>query len=419
MQIDLPYRKHEEITISIPDRHLAGIVEPRDVHPEGSAGELVEHALQHATGETGFAEFLQGSGELLVIVNDGTRPTPTRIVLDVIGDALYEAGARYIIATGVHRGPTEEEYRFIFGDAYDRIKDRILVHEARDAASMVHIGVSKQGTVMEINRHAYEASRILVIGSVEPHYFAGYTGGRKGILPGVASYRTIEQNHKHALHPGAKALALKGNPVHEDMVDALATLGDRTIFAVMTVLDKHHGIYAVTAGDIISSFDTAVERANEVFTAEIPAKADIVISCARYPMDIDLYQSQKAIDNGKLALKEGGTLILVSSCWDGVGEEAFVEMLGACETPEAVLERISGTYRLGYHKAGKMAEVFTWAKVLAKTDLPDTTLERIFIKPVQDLQEAIDEALRHYGNHATVLVLPDGSVTVPLLHEQV
>lgn len=415
MQIDLPYRKDEEITISIPDDNLIGIVEPRDVHPDGSSDELVRQALQEATGKVGFEEFLGGEGGLLVIVNDGTRPTPTRVVLDVIGDALYTAGARFIIATGVHRGPTEEEYRFIFGTAYDRLKDRILVHDARDAASMVSIGVSKQGTVMEINRHAYEASRILVIGSVEPHYFAGYTGGRKGILPGVASYRTIEQNHKHALHPGAKALALAGNPVHEDMVDALETLGDRTIFAVMTVLDKHHGIYAVTAGDILTSFDAAVDRANEVFTSRIPAKADIVISCARYPMDIDLYQSQKAIDNGKLALKEGGTLILVSSCWDGVGEEAFVEMLSSCATPEAVLERISGTYRLGYHKAGKMAEVFTWASVWAKTDLPDETLRSIFIRPVNDLQGAVDEALRQYGNHATVLVLPDGSVTVPLL----
>jgi nickel-dependent lactate racemase len=263
-----------------------------------------------------------------------------------------------------------------------------------------------------VNRLGVEADRLLAIGSVEPHYFAGYTGGRKSFLPGIASYRTIEQNHAHALEPGAEALGLEGNPVHEDMIDALDVV-KKDVFAVMTVLDKDHSIYAVTAGDIHRSFDQAIARAEEIFVADIPRKAEVVVTAARYPMDIDLYQSQKAIDNGKLALAADGIMILVASCRDGIGEKAFAELLSSSETPEGVLEEIKRGYKLGYHKAGKMAEVFLRGEVHAYTGLPDETLESIFITPEHDLQEAVDRALERKGADAQVLFLLDGGVTVP------
>ena len=356
---------------------------------------------------------MKAPGKLLVIVNDGTRPTPTRHVLKQIAPQLDAAGAEFIIATGVHRGPTREEYDFIFGDNYERFSDRIHVHDARKDDEMVHIGVSKNGTEMYLNRIGYEAEKVLVLGSVEPHYFAGYTGGRKGFLPGIAGFKTIEQNHKHALDPRAKSLALEGNPVHEDMIDALKTLEGKNIFTVMTVLDKKHHIYAVTAGDINGAFYAAIDRAEEVFVAPAGEKADIVITCARYPMDVDLYQSQKAIDNGKLALKEGGIMILVSSCRDGVGEEAFLKLLSSSDSPGAVLEKIRREYKLGYHKAGKMAEVFLWSSVWMHSDLDDEVVKSIFMKPVADLQKALDQALKLKGPDARVLLMPDGSVTVP------
>lgn len=409
--IQVPYNKNS-VEIKIDEHKLAGIVEPNDVQVTKSPQELIHQALEQPHGNVDFNSFMEAPGSLLVIVNDGTRPTPTRYVLDVIADELEKAEASFIIATGVHRGPTQEEYAFIFGDNYERFKSRIFVHDARKSEDMVYLGSSSNGTEMYVNKLGVEADKVLVIGSVEPHYFAGYTGGRKGFLPGIASFRTIEQNHEHALDPRAKALALKGNPVHEDMIDALQVV-KKPVFSIMTVLEKHHQIYAVTAGDIYSAFDAAIERADEVFVADIPEKAEIVISAAKYPMDVDLYQAQKAIDNGKLALKEGGTLILVSACRDGIGEKTFAELLGSSETPDEVLEKIKGRYRLGYHKAGKMAEVYHWAEVCALTELKDEELEKIFITPVHDLQTAMDEAIKKYHADAKVLFMLDGSVTVP------
>jgi lactate racemase len=265
---------------------------------------------------------------------------------------------------------------------------------------------------MYINKKVTEYEKVMIIGSVEPHYFAGFTGGRKSFLPGVSSYKTIEMNHKHALHSDARALKLEGNPVHEDMIDALKTL-NCDVFSIQAVLDKKHKIYGLTSGDINKSFYQAIDKAEEIFVTEIPEKADIVVSVAGYPMDVDLYQSQKALDNGKLALKDGGILIVVSSCREGLGEEAFYDLLSSSETPAEVLEKIKGNYVLGYHKAGKMAEVNLWADVRAFSELDDELWKQIFIKPVKDLQKAVDDALKEKGPEAGIIVLTDGCMTVP------
>lgn len=411
MEVAVPYLR-DTVTISVPEERILGVVEPNDLFADQPAAELIDNALKNPSGDEDFQSFVQNAKDLLVIVNDQTRPTPTRMVLQTIAPIIEQADVSFIIATGVHRGPTEEEYRKIFGnELYDTYRDRIFAHDAR-RDEMVYLGTSRAGTEMYVNKLGVEADRILVIGSVEPHYFAGYTGGRKGFLPGIASFRTIEQNHKHALQPQAKALSLEGNPVHEDMIDALRVV-QKPVFAIMTVLDKQHSIYAVTSGNINDSFFAAIDYADEIFVAEIDGAADVVVTTAKYPMDIDLYQAQKAIDNGKLALKDGGTLILVASCRDGIGEEAFVKLLSSSDTPEATLKTIRREYKLGYHKAGKMAEVFLRAEVRAVTELSDDLLRSIFIVPEHDLQKAVDDALEKKGPDAKVLFLLDGSVTVP------
>jgi nickel-dependent lactate racemase len=411
MEIAVPYLR-SSIKVVIPDDRVLTLVEPNDLKAAAPAQELVAAALAAPSGDQDFTAFIEGDGELLVIVNDQTRPTPTRLVLQAIAPYLERTDTSFIVATGVHRGPDEEECRQIFGDAlYETYRHRIHAHDAR-RDEMVHLGTSRAGTEMYINRKGVDAQRVLVIGSVEPHYFAGYTGGRKGFLPGIAAFSTIEQNHKLALHPNARALSLEGNPVHEDMIDALQVV-KKDIFAIMTVLDKEHNIYAVSAGDLNGSFYAAIEDADRIFVADIPEKADIVVTAAKHPMDIDLYQAQKAIDNGKLALKEGGILILAASCRDGIGEEAFADLLSSSDSPEGVIESIKGKYKLGYHKAGKMAEVFLQGEVHALTELPDDLLRSMFIVPEHDLQSAIDRAIERMGKEAKVLFLPDGSVTVP------
>jgi nickel-dependent lactate racemase len=159
--------------------------------------------------------------------------------------------------------------------------------------------------------------------------------------------------------------------------------------------------------------DAAVEAANRVFVVDIPRKEDIVVSVAPYPMDVDLYQSQKALDNGKLALREGGILILVSKCRTGIGDDTFYKLLSSCASPREVMAKIEGEYKLGWHKAAKMAEIGLWAEVWAVTDLAPELLKKIFIRPFSSLQGAIDAALESKGAEARALFLMDGSLTVP------
>jgi len=254
----------------------------------------------------------------------------------------------------------------------------------------------------------------LVIGSVEPHYFAGYTGGRKAFLPGVAGYETIQANHKLALEPQAHSLALDENPVHRDMEDALSHI-KADVFSIMTVLDKDQEVVFCTAGDLRTSFHAAVRAANDVFAVPLRRRFDVVISVARSPMDINLYQAQKAIDNGALAVMDGGVLILVASCWDGVGDRAYLDLLGSAATPQEALDKIAAGYKLGYHKAAKIAEAAKRLRLVAYSELDGTTLKKAFIEKTDFLQESIDIALASRGPGAKVAVLTDGTLTVPII----
>ena len=269
---------------------------------------------------------------------------------------------------------------------------------------------------MYINKMVPDIGNVLVVGSVEPHYFAGYTGGRKSFLPGVASYKTIEMNHKLALSDSACSLALDGNPVHEDMVDAMNVLKDVNVFSIQTVLTGDHKIFAVTAGDLLRSFDAAIDYSNQIFCVPLKEKGNIVVTAAPYPMDIDLYQSQKALDNGKLALEDDGIIILISKCRMGVGEDAFLDLLCRADTPQEVLNILGDEYKLGYHKAAKMAQIGIRAQMWAVTDLEDSIVKKSMLKPCSNIQSAMDEAvetIKAKGRKPRTILMPSGSLTVP------
>ena len=410
MKLDIRYGRDATQQIDVGDGDLIGVIGPNEVTVGDARGEI-ERALDEPLGIERIEEFLNDGEDVVFIVNDGTRPTPTAEVLDALASRCDLSRCRFLIATGTHRAPTEEEYRFIFGDVLDDIRDRIHSHDSL-ADEMVDLGSSKNGTPMQINRIAVDADRLIIITSVEPHYFAGYTGGRKSFLPGVASYATIEANHRLAMDSAAQALVLEGNPVHEDMMDALKAVEGKRIFSVQAVLDRDHRIYRVAAGDLHQAFAQAVVWADEVFSVGIPEKADVVISVAPYPMDVDLYQSQKALDNGKWALKEGGVLIMVSKCREGVGHATFLNQLSCSKDPRSVLESLDGEYRLGYHKAAKMAEIASWARIHAVTDLDPDMIRKAHMVPFDTVDGALKEALRTRPG-AKVLVLTDGSMTVP------
>ncbi len=411
IEIVIPYLD-KDIPITLPTSHVMGVYYPNDVISQLNSSQMIKHSLMNPVGGNNFDTFLQQDGDLIVIVNDGTRPTPTRTILEEIGDTLIARNASFIIATGIHREPTRDEYLYIFGSLYERIKDRVYSHDARDESMMVYLGTSENNTELFLNKKVVDSPNILVIGSVEPHYFAGYTGGRKGLLPGVASFKTIEMNHKHALDTNAKSLQLENNPVHTDMIDAL-NLINNNIYTINTVLDRNHELYAVTSGDIIESFYAAIDKAHEVFVVPIPNKADIVVTVAAHPMDIDLYQSQKALDNAKGAVKEDGAILLVSSCRDGMGEKAFVDLLKSSPTLDNVFTHIEDGYKLGYHKAYKMAEIFKHHEVYLYSELAEQDVKDMFMIPITSIQETINNLIEKKGNEATILFMMDGCVTIP------
>ncbi len=414
MLVEVPYGQYKT-KVEIDDTRVAGIVVGNDV-PIIDENETIRKAIENPINSKNYEDFLKDSKDLLFIVNDATRPTPTDRVLEILFKTVKPVNPKFIVATGSHRAPTEEEYQQIFGRFYEEYRPQIYTHDSHADNEMVYVGTSRYGTELYVNRLVMEANKVVIISSVEPHYFAGYAGGRKSLFPGVASYKSIEQNHRHALDANAKPLALEGNPVHEDMIDALESLKDKNIFAIMTVLDKHHRLYATTAGHINDSFFAAVERAKEVFVVKVEEKLDIVVTVAQFPMDIDLYQSQKALEHGKLALKDGGILILVASCRAGTGDDTFIRLLSSCSTPTEALKRIREGYVLGYHKAAMLAEINLWAEIYGVTDLPDATLRSIYIKPFHSLQDALDDAIKKKGRDAKVLFLLDGSLTVPTLN---
>lgn len=410
MRLEVPYGGGVQ-AVEVPDGNLGEIVYPKDVHSPNKVS-LILQAIGKPFKSKPLGEFLEGGKEILVIVNDATRPTPSGKIIGVLDPFLSGKNVKYLVATGMHRTPTEEEYRFIFGDILNRIRPKVYAHDSKNS-QMASLGISKNGTVLKVNKMVADADRIIVISSVEPHYFAGYTGGRKSFLPGVSAYETIEQNHKLALSLDAQSLKLEGNPVNEDMEDAMRALKDKQVFSIMVVLNKHHGTCACFAGDLRESFRRATKKADDVFVVKIKEQYDIVVAVTAFPYDIDLYQSQKALDNAKFAVKDGGIIILVSACRDGIGPPNFLNLLASASTPRQVFEKIAEGYKLGYHKAAKMAEIGMRCKMVAVTGLPPEISRKAHLAPASSLQEAVDSALKELGSGAKVTFIMDAVITVP------
>ena len=218
MDVDIPYGE-KKIRVNIPEPCEILSNNKIEVKDEDKT---IEEALSKSIGMDSFEKFVQNSDRLLVIVNDASKPTPTSRVLEYIYPALSNhPDVKFLVATGTHKPPNEKECRFIFGRFYDIFKKRIFIHDSKKEENMKYLGKTKSGTEVYLNKMVTDAKNVIVIGSVEPHYFAGYTGGRKAFFPGVASYKTVEMNHKFALSDNANSLCLDDNPVHNDFIDAI------------------------------------------------------------------------------------------------------------------------------------------------------------------------------------------------------
>ena len=403
--------------VNVPDKNLIGVLHANEVKHELEGADEVRRALANPIGAPLLKEVVRPGEKIAIVTSDITRPMPTYVVMPPLLDALYEAGVKkeditLVFALGSHRRQTPEEMKKLAGErAYAEIK---CVDS--DPTDCVHMGTTSHGTPVDIFRVVAEADRRICLGNVEYHYFAGYSGGAKAIMPGVSTRAAIQSNHSQMVSDSACAGKLEGNPVREDIEEAGAICGIDYILNV--VLDEHKHVIMAAAGDVVKAHREACRFLDRIYRKEIPKRADIVlVSQGGAPKDLNLYQTQKALDNAKHAVKKGGIVILIGSCKEGLGEGVFEQWMLNAPSPKAMIERIRTDFQLGGHKAAAIAMVLENADIYLVSDLPEDFVRKIFLEPKATAQEALDCAFEKLGKDATVLAMPYGGSTLPMAAE--
>ena len=400
-------------SVEVPDKNLLGILMANDV-PKGLMNEEeVRRALENPIGTPRFKDIVKPGEKIAIITSDITRPCPTYRIMPPLLDELYSAGCRpeditLVFALGSHRRHTPAEMLKLAGQ---RAINEIECVDS-DPDDCVHIGVTDCGTPVDITRVVAEADRRICLGNIEYHYFAGYSGGAKAIMPGSSTPAAIQANHSMMVRDECCAGNLDGNPLRQDIEQAAAMTG--VDFIVNVVLDEHKQIVRAVAGDLVKAHREGCKFLDGMYMKPIDARADIVIvSQGGAPKDLNLYQTQKALDNAKHAVKKGGTIILIGSCKEGLGSKVFEEWLMAAPTAHSMIERIGREFQLGGHKAAAIAMVLENAEIYLVSDMADDFVESIFLKPAHSAQEAFDKAMARLGPDATVLCMPYGGSTLP------
>lgn len=404
-------------TVELPEENLMGVLMSNDV-PRGRVNEEeVQYALEHPIGSPRLSEIVKPGEKIAVITSDITRPVPTYRIMPALLDELYAAGVKkeditLVFALGSHRKHTSEEQKKLAGErTFSEI--RCVDSEIDDC---VHMGTTKCGTPVDITRVVAEADRRICLGNIEYHYFAGYSGGAKAIMPGVSTPAAIQANHSMMVKPEACAGNLEKNPLRMDIEEAGAICG--VDFIVNVVLDEHKQIVKAVAGDVTKAHREGCRFLDTMYLKELDSRADIVIvSQGGAPKDLNLYQTQKALDNAKHAVRKGGTIILIGSCKEGLGAKVFEEWMLNAPTAESMIERIGRDFQLGGHKAAAIAMVLQNAEIYLVSDMEDAFVERIFLKPAHSAQEALDKAFERLGRDAKVLAMPYGGSTLPRVKE--
>lgn len=400
-------------TVEIPDKNLIGVLTPNAVAITEKGEAVVRKALQNPIGSPRLTEIVKPGEKVVIIASDITRPAPSYKIIPAVLDALWEAVASpgdvtVVFALGSHRAHTPEEMKKLVGE---KVFSQVRCVDG-DPKDFVHLGVTRLGTPVDITRIVAEADRRICTGNIEYHYFAGYSGGAKAIMPGVSTRAAIQSNHSRMVLPEAAAGRLEGNPVRMDIEEAIGFCP--IDFIVNVVLDEHKEIIFAAAGHYVEAHREGCKFLDRLYLKEIESRADIVVvSQGGAPKDLNLYQTQKALDNAKHAVKKGGVVILAGSCKEGMGEEVFEEWMTRAESPKSIIERIQADFRLGGHKAAAIALVLENADIYLVSEMEKEFVESIFMKHYGSIQSALDAAFAKLGGDATVLVMPYGGSTLP------
>ena len=399
--------------VEIPEENLLYTLLPNDVTHDLTGEAEVRRALAEPIGSKRLRELVKPGEKIAVVTSDISRPMPTWKVMPAVLDELSAAGVSaeditLVFALGSHRRQSEEERRHLAGE---RAWAEIRCVDS-DPADCIHLGVTANGTPVDIFRVVAEADRVICLGNIEYHYFAGYSGGAKAIMPGVSTRDAIQANHRRMVSPDACAGRLEGNPVREDIEEAGELLG--IDFIVNVVLDEHKEIVRAIAGDVTQAHRAGCAFLDTLYSKPIGEQADIVIvSQGGAPKDLNLYQTQKALDNAKHAVRDGGIIILVGSCREGLGEKTFEEWLTAASSPRELVERIGKEFKLGGHKAAAIAMVRERAEIYLVSEMDAAFVERLFMRPFPTVGEAYAAARNRLGPDANVIVMPYGGSTLP------
>ena len=399
--------------VTVPDENLIKVLMANPVEHDLTGEEEVKRALSAPIGTPLLRDIVHAGEKIAIITSDISRPMPTHVVMPSLLDELYAAGCKaedisLVFALGSHRKQTEEERKKLAGD---RAYAEITCIDS-DPEDVVHVGVTKHGTPIDIDRVVATADRRICLGNIEFHYFAGYSGGIKAIFPGCATRAAIQANHSMMVEDAACAGNIMTNPLRNDLEEMTEHL--TVDFIVNVVLDEHKHLVKAFAGDIQKAHREGCKYLDTMYAVPIPKRADIVIvSQGGAPKDLNLYQTQKALDNAKHAVADGGIIILVGSCKEGLGEHTFEEWLTTAKTSGELITRVREDFKLGGHKAAAIAMVLEHARIFLVSDMEDDFVRTIFMEPYHTVQEAYDEAVKCKGENASVIVMPFGGSTLP------
>jgi nickel-dependent lactate racemase len=399
----LPFGR-TEVSIDIPSKYNVKLIKPYKSESAGDEIKEIKRALKTPINSRRLFEIAREGGKAVIIVSDTTRPTPTCKLLPPLISELKAGGIEdvtVVFGLGIHRKQTEDEKKAILGELYGKVN--AIEHDVNDC---VNIGTTKRGTPVEIFKRVVDADIVICTGAIEFHYYAGYSGGAKSILPAVSSKRSIDANHALMLDPDSSAGRLD-SPVRDDLEEAARMLG--IDFILNVVLNDRKEIIFAVAGDYIEAHRKGAGFLDKLSRIEAEPSDIAIVSPGGWPKDIDIFQSHKALEHVKNAVKEGGSIILVAECREGYGNKVFEEWLEYDRNE--VIEKFKSGFVMGGHKAALIAALSKRRDLYLVSSLPDEMGRKAYFIPAT-LEKALEMALAKHGEKAKIIVMPYGGSTL-------
>jgi len=419
VNIQLAYGKNG-LSLDLDERWNVQVVEPRYIPGVAAPAEAVRLALRHPLGCKPLAELARSTDRVGIIFNDITRATPNQVIIESILAELLHVPRQNIIlfnALGTHRPNTEAELRGMLGD--DLVDHfRIVQNNCLEPSTQVCVGQTASGNSIWLNRELMECDLKILTGFIEPHFFAGFSGGGKAVMPGMAGLETILGNHSaaHIAHPQATWGITWGNPIWEEVREAahLCT----PAFLVNVTLNRDKQITAVFTGDLDLAHENGCAYVKDTAMVGVEEPFDIVVtSNSGYPLDLNLYQAVKGMSAAAQVVKEGGAIIVAAECWDGIPDHGlFGKLLQEAHSPRAILDLVHqpGNARQDQWQAQVQAQILMKADVFVySTYLSDEQVRKAMLSPAGSIEATLAELVTKYGDNARICVLPEGPVTIP------